>query len=195
MSDRDGGACGKTAHMKVLAISGSLRVASLNSLLLRAIARVAPEDLAVEVYAGLGTLPLFNPDLEAALPAPVADLRDRIRSSAAVLIASPEYAHGVSGPMKNALDWMVGNDSFVNKPVAVLNTSPRATLARAALLETLIAMSARIAYDACITIPLLGSGFSEEEVVGKRETVRNLREVLLGLRSLAGSGTSSLLTQ
>ena len=59
-------------------------------------------------------------------------------ASDALVIASPEYAHGVSGVIKNALDWMVGNESFVNKPVALFNTSPRAKHAQAALRETLI---------------------------------------------------------
>jgi chromate reductase, NAD(P)H dehydrogenase (quinone) len=180
--------------MRVLAVSGSLRVASLNSMLLRAMARVAPADFAVQLYTGLATLPLFNPDLETDPPAPVGDLRDRIMSSSAVIIASPEYAHGVSGPLKNALDWMVGNEAFVNKPVAVLNTSPRATLARAALLETLETMSARIAHDACITVPLLGIGFTEDALVAAPGIVSDLREALRALQTLARFGASGVPT-
>jgi chromate reductase, NAD(P)H dehydrogenase (quinone) len=160
--------------------------------LLRAMARLAPADVAVELYTGLATLPQFNPDLEADLLAPVRDLRDRIMSSSAVIIASPEYAHGVSGPLKNALDWMVGNESFVNKPVAVLNTSPRATLACAALLETLETMSARIAHDACITVPLLGRGFTEDALVAEPGIVSNLRAALRALQSLARLGAPGL---
>ena len=60
--------------MKILAISGSLRVASLNSTLLRAVARLAPADINVVLYRGLSDLPLFNPDIEASDPQPVADL-------------------------------------------------------------------------------------------------------------------------
>ena len=48
-----------------------------------------------------------------------------MREADALLIASPEYAHGVSGVMKNALDWLVGDEAFVGKPVALVNTSPR----------------------------------------------------------------------
>jgi NAD(P)H-dependent FMN reductase len=111
--------------MRVLAISGSLRAASLNSALLRATARIAPPDFEVRVFDGIGALPLFNPDLENSDPAPVAKLREQLLADA-VLIASPEYAHGVTAIIKNALDWMVGNESFVNKPVALFNASPRA---------------------------------------------------------------------
>jgi chromate reductase, NAD(P)H dehydrogenase (quinone) len=150
----------------ILAISGSLRAASLNSMLLRAVKRLAPSDIHVDLYHGLGALPLFNADLEAlGPPAAVVELRSRIISSHAVLIASPEYAHGVSGVIKNALDWMVGNESFVNKPVGLLNASPRASIAQAALRETLITMSARVVPAACVTLSILGSGLDEEAIV------------------------------
>ncbi len=151
--------------MRILAISGSLRSASLNTALLRATARVAPPGTDVVLYRGLGDLPLFNPDLAATEPGPVVALREQILASDALLIASPEYAHGVTGAIKNALDWMVGNESFVNKPVALLNASPRATHAQAALRETVSTMSARLVEAACITVPLLGSGLSEDEIV------------------------------
>lgn len=151
--------------MKILAISGSLRQASLNTALLRAVARIAPPGIEVTLYRGLGDLPLFNPDIEATEPAPVVFLREQILASDALLIASPEYAHGVTGAIKNALDWMVGNESFVYKPVALLNASPRATHAQAALRETVATMSARIVDGACITVPILGSGLSEDDMV------------------------------
>jgi len=148
--------------VKILAISGSLRKASLNSALLRVTARIAPPDIQVLLCPGLGDLPLFNPDSEFPSPASVARLREQILASDALLIASPEYAHGVTGALKNALDWMVGNETFVNKPIALLNTSPRATHAQAALRETLITMSARMVEAASLTVPLLGSRLGEE---------------------------------
>ncbi len=151
--------------MNILALSGSLRAASNNTMLLRAVARLAPEGIRVVVYPGLGELPLFNPDIEFPHPPPVADLKVSINAADAVLIASPEYAHGVTGVIKNALDWMVGNESFVQKPVALLNASARATHAHAALLETLTMMSARVIESACITIPLLGSDMTEDDLV------------------------------
>src|SRR5699024_3230742 len=159
-------------------ISGSLRAVSLNTLLLRATARLAPAGVDVAPYPGLGSLPLFNPDIEASDPPPVADLRARIIAAAALLIASPEYAHGVTAVMKNALDWMVGNESFVQKPVALFNASPRANHAQAALRETIVTMSARIVEAACITVPLLGSGFSEDGVVHDSAMSASIRNAL-----------------
>ena len=158
------------ALTKILAISGSLRAASLNSMLLRTVKRLAPCDIEVDLYQGLGRLPLFNADLEAqGPPEVVAELRYRINSSNALLIASPEYAHGVSGVLKNALDWMVGNESFVNKPVGLLNASPRASIAQAALRETLATMSAQLVPAASITVSILGSGLDEEGIARQPE--------------------------
>lgn len=147
--------------MKLLAISGSLRAASTNTMLLRAAARLAPADMRIELYGELGTLPLFNPDIEASDPPPVARLRRQLIESDAVLIASPEYAHGVTGAMKNALDWMVGCEAFVDKPVVLFNASPRAVHAHAALREMVSVMSARIVDEASVTVPLLGASLDE----------------------------------
>src|SRR5689334_4588024 len=109
-------------------------------MLLRAVARMTPADMVVTLYDGIGEFPLFNPDKEEPQPRVIQDFRARLNAANGVLIASPEYAHGVTGVIKNALDWMVGCEAFVNKPVAIFNASPRATLAQAALKETLLAM-------------------------------------------------------
>lgn len=168
--------------MKILAISGSLRAASLNSALLRAAARIAPPEFDIELFRQLGDLPLFNPDLDAETIETVETLRRRIVVADALLIASPEYAHGITGAMKNALDWMVGNESFVRKPVALLNASPRARHAQAALRETVSTMSALVVDEASITLPVLGSGLDEDAIVRHTE----IRAALLGaLHTLA----------
>lgn len=168
--------------MKILAISGSLRKASMNTALLRAVVRIAPADMQVMLYHRLGELPLFNPDIETPEPVPVARLREHILDSDALLIASPEYAHGVTGVIKNALDWMVGNESFVNRPVALLNASPRARHAQAALRETITTMSARIIDAACISVPLLGSGLNEDAIVQHPQINPALLAALIALK-------------
>lgn len=169
--------------MKILAISGSLRAASLNTALLRAAARLAPADIAVELFGGLGNLPLFNPDIEATEPAVVANFRAQLLAADAVLIASPEYAHGITGAMKNALDWMVGCEVFVHKPVALLNASPRAVHAQASLKEILSVMSARIVEEASITLPIIGSGLDEVGIVSHPEISIALPEALCALQA------------
>lgn len=98
----------------------------------------------VHLYEGLGNLPLFNQDIESDEPRAVMQLQTAICRADAVLFASPEYAHGISGVLKNALDWMVSNGVLVGKPVALWNASPRASHALAALRETLKVMAVRL---------------------------------------------------
>lgn len=122
--------------MHVLALSGSLRAASINSALLPTAARLAPPEVEVTICSVIGDLPLFNPDLDAQQFAAVQHLHQQVAQADALLIASPEYAHGVTGAIKNALDWLVACEAFVNKPVAVLNASPRAHIAEADMAST-----------------------------------------------------------
>lgn len=164
---------------KILAISGSLRTASSNTAVLRAASKLAPEGVVITVYDGLGNLPLFNPDLEGAEPPSVTGFRACLRASDGVLIASPEYAHGVTGVIKNALDWVVGGEEFVNKPVALLNASPRATHAQAALTETITVMSAHIVAEASITVSLLGKNLDAAGIVSHSEISGALRAAIV----------------
>lgn len=150
--------------IRILAISGSLRAVSSNTALLRAATTLGPEGVEISLYGGLGTLPHFNPDLEGAEPPSVLDFRAQLQSADGVLISSPEYAHGVPGVLKNALDWVVGSGELVGKPVALLNASPRATHAQAALTEILTTMDARVVNEASRTLALLGSGLDETSI-------------------------------
>jgi NAD(P)H-dependent FMN reductase len=167
--------------VKVLALCGSLRAASLNSALLRATARLAPAGISVRVFPSLGSLPLFNPDLENDAPDVVVDFRAQIAGADALIIASPEYAHGVTGTIKNALDWLVSFEPFANKPVAVFNASPRAHHADLALRETLKTMAALIVEPASITIPILGSQLNEDGMVSDASVAPRIRTALQAL--------------
>jgi NAD(P)H-dependent FMN reductase len=168
--------------IRLLALSGSLRAASYNSALLRAAARLVPAGTTVELYEGIGRLPAFNPDLDSGLddklPPAVAGLRTHVGEADGLLIASPEYAHGVSGIMKNALDWLVAGEEFVHKPVALFNASPRASHAYAALRETVVTMNARLVPEASIALPLLGSGLDADGIVANPELSRPLAAAL-----------------
>jgi len=167
--------------MRVLAISGSLRAASINSALLRAAARLAPPEVEITLLSGIGELPLFNLDLELQLPPQVAGLRAEVAAADALLIASPEYAHGVTGTIKNTLDWLVGFEAFVYKPVAVLNVSPRAHHADSALRETLKTMSAVIVEAASVSIPLLGVNLTESGMMESQSVSQAIRASLAAL--------------
>ena len=166
--------------IKILAISGSLRAASHNTAVLAAANRLAPASVTIDLFDGLGKLPFFNSDLETPehLPAEVAAFRHAVGTADGILISSPEYARGVSGVMKNALDWLVGSAEFPGKPVAFINTSPRATHALAALTLTLETMSANLIRDASITLPLLGTVNDAESIAANPELAQPLRSAL-----------------
>ena len=165
--------------MRLLAISGSLRAASSNTAVLQAAARLAPSGVTVELYQRLGELPHFNPDFDTErLPASVAELRAEIGAVDGILISSPEYARGVPGSLKNALDWLVGSFEYPNKFVALINVSPRATHAQASLTITLETMSARIVTEASVTLALLGTSLGAEEIVSTPELAGPLRKAV-----------------
>jgi NAD(P)H-dependent FMN reductase len=165
--------------MRLLAISGSLRAGSSNTTVLEAAARLAPPNVAIELYQQLGELPHFNPDFDnERLPAIVGRFRTLIGAVDGLLISSPEYARGVPGTLKNALDWLVGSFEFPNKFVALINVSPRATHAPASLTTTLETMSARIVAEASVTLPLLGTSLGAEEIVANAELAEPLRRAM-----------------
>ena len=164
--------------INILAISGSLRASSINTLFLNALSQIAPDGMEISLYQGLGSLPLFNPDLEGNEPVAVQKYRAGLQTADGIIIASPEYAHGITGSIKNALDWVVTSGEFVYKPVVLYNTSPRASLAYAALKETVSVMDARIVEQACINIPLLGSKLDIDDIVSHPDFVPRLRHSL-----------------
>jgi NAD(P)H-dependent FMN reductase len=173
--------------LNVLALCGSLRKASINAALLRAAARLARPGADIEIADWLGRLPLFNPDLEDVIddvevPRAVQALRLAVDAADAILIASPEYAHGVSGTLKNALDWLVSFEPFIHKPVAVLNASPRAHHADDALRETLRTMSAGLVGGSSFALPLLGAGLGEDAMAGSPAVADLAAQVVAALR-------------
>jgi chromate reductase, NAD(P)H dehydrogenase (quinone) len=111
--------------MQILALSGSLREGSYNTALVRAAADVAPVGVAVELYEGLGLLPLYDQDLDEGhveTPEAVVDLRERIEGADALLVVTPEYNGSIPGVLKNAIDWASARhrgSSLRNKTVAI----------------------------------------------------------------------------
>ena len=144
--------------MRFLAISGSLRAGSSNTTLLEAARLVAPSEVEVVLWDGLAELPAFNPDLDTIegdkLPAAAARLRALVWSADGILICSPEYAHGIPGSLKNALDWLVGSVEFPFKPVALLKANSHSVHAQAQLVEVLTTMNARLVEEASVTVLL-----------------------------------------
>ena len=165
--------------LRLLAISGSLRARSSNTSLLRLAIDVAPDDVEIVMYDGLATLPHFNPDDDVDVPpAPVLALRAQVGEADGLLFCSPEYAHGVPGSLKNALDWLVASVELPHKPVALLNASAWATHAQASLVETLTVMSTRIVHDACVTIPVARGDVAADGTIESGEIRQGVRAAL-----------------
>jgi chromate reductase len=168
--------------IRILAISGSLRAASSNTALLGATRALAPEGVEITLYGGLATLPHFNPDLDdldaGIAPPEVTNFRARLEASDGVLISSPEYAHGVPGAMKNAIDWVVSSGEIYEKPVALLNASMGATHAYESLAETLTTADADIVWEASVRVGLSTNRIDEAGIVSSPELSGVLRVAL-----------------
>jgi NAD(P)H-dependent FMN reductase len=164
--------------IRLLAISGSLRTGSSNTTFLRAAAMLAPKGVEIKIYKGLSALPHFNPDLEGAEPPVVKDFSVQVGAADGIIISSPEYAHGIPGVLKNALDWLVGGFAFINKPVALFNASPRSTYAIASLTEIITIMSGRIIPEACLSVPLQELHLDEAGIVTHAEIADMIRKAL-----------------
>jgi NAD(P)H-dependent FMN reductase len=141
--------------MKVLAISGSLKSDSTNAALLRAAAAIAPAGMGFTCFdREIGDLPHFRPDLDeegSTPPLAVAGLRALVADADGILVSCPEYAHGVPGSFKNALDWLVSTEVLSGKPLALLMASPSgAPHAWAALAPTLRVMGADMVFEASL---------------------------------------------
>jgi chromate reductase, NAD(P)H dehydrogenase (quinone) len=113
--------------MRILAVSGSLREGSFNTSLLRAALEAAPEGVELELWEGIGELPLYDEDLETDdVPESVRRMREDWAAADAILFATPEYNGSVPGGLKNAIDWTSRprlEAVLRNKPAAVVGAS------------------------------------------------------------------------
>jgi chromate reductase len=135
----------------IIGLSGSLRGASFNSMLLRAASQVAAPETTVEI-ASLRGIPLYDGDIEAAegIPKPVEELKSRIAAADGLLIVTPEYNNSIPGVLKNAIDWLSRPPKdiqkvFGDRPVAVMGATPGQSgtaLAQAAWLPVLRTLGA-----------------------------------------------------
>ena len=110
----------------ILGFAGSSRKSSYNKALLRAAVELKPKDAELEIFS-IDGIPLFNQDLEAQMPEKVKQFKAKIRAADAILIATPEYNYSMPGVLKNAIDWAsrpYGDNSFEDKPVAIMGASP-----------------------------------------------------------------------
>jgi chromate reductase len=175
--------------MRILAISGSLKPTSTNSALLRAAAAIADPAAEFTFFdQQIEEIPHFRPDLdEDGMPPPpaVADFRSLLARSDGLVISCPEYAHGVPGSFKNALDWIVSSGELTNKPTLLLMAGPGgARQAWAALAPTLRVMGCNLVHEA--TLVVAKRHFDERGRLGDAELEAEVRRGLEALTAAIG---------
>lgn len=161
---------------RILGIPGSLRANSSATAVLRQAANLLPANAVFTLYEGTGQLPHFD-DTEI-VPEPVLQFRQLLAESDGVIICTPEYAFGVPGTLKNALDWTVGTGEFVNKPVALITASSVGKNAHAALLLTLSAISANIPGSSALLIPFIRARLDDQGIINDVALLQSLQQLI-----------------
>ena len=183
---------------KILGLAGSLRHASFNRGLIRAARELAPEGVTVEPYEGLDEIPFFNQDVEAqGDPAPVKELKEKIREADAVLIATPEYDYAIPGVLTNALDWALRSPSPLrHKPVGIVGASPGSVgtaRGQMVLRQILLHAPAYVLPEPQMLISYSRQRFDENGNLTDEETRERMRRFLAALvewtERLSGSKT------
>lgn len=166
--------------INILAISGSLKSTSANTNILRAIGENAPQNVRVSIFEGLDKLPHFNPELTIDIES-VNDLRQQLRAADGVIFSTPEYAFGVPGVLKNALDWVVSSGELNEKPAAAISASPLYSggdKALASLLLTLTALGANMGVGSSLSIANIKSKITDTGEITSDETITELKIIL-----------------
>lgn len=137
----------------LLALSGSLRSESKNSQILHHLKEKFEGKVQINIFDAIAELPHFNPDIEFSSDSVVFQWRKSLIEADAILISTPEYAHGIPGSLKNALDWVVGSGELMDKKVGILYSSTsEALFVQEQLIEVLRTMSARVSRDWCFKL-------------------------------------------
>ena len=162
--------------IKIVAISGSLRPSSSASAVLRVVAGLVSSQVDFNIFTGLGEIPPFNDSNE--VPIPVANFIEHIRKADGVFFCIPEYAFGVPGALKNALDWTVSSTAFSDKPVALITAASSGEKAHAALLLTLSALGTKISEGATLLISFVRSKLNENGEVDDIPTLNAIKKLI-----------------
>jgi chromate reductase len=170
--------------VKILGISGSLREGSSNTTLLKLAAENAPAEVELEIFRGLDGLPFFSPELDVDPPEAVTAFRTKLKEADGILISTPEYAFGMPGSLKNALDWTVSSGEFAGKTVAALSASPTSAggdKAHAALLMTLQAMASEVVAAASMPMPRIYKRLNAQGEVLDPSLTEQMKKIMMEL--------------
>lgn len=166
----------------VVAISGSLKESSSNTAILKTIGEVASKKVDFRIYDGIGKLPFFNPDTDNEnVTESVTHFRSALRQANAIIICTPEYAFGIPGVLKNALEWLVSSGEVYEKPVLTISASPGpqgGEKAHEALRLTLSALGAKLREDGKLTIPSLRSKMDQQNRIINETLLADLEDLV-----------------
>src|SRR5262245_44160692 len=165
--------------MNVLGICGSLRTASTNQRLLAAARTLMPQGADMHVTSYVARLPLFNPDVPPEDSAIVQEWAREMKAADGIVVSTPEYARGYPGALKNAFDWLVSTDAFVEKPFMLLNASARSTTGPQTLTTVLETMSGVHIASASTTVPLLGTKLEVADIVADPAMAAAIQQSML----------------
>ena len=168
---------------KIFALIGSTRHNSSNLQLVKAIRDWTQQEFSFTIFEGLASLPHFNPDIDPA-PGTIIQFRNAIREVDAVLICTPEYAMGVPGSLKNAIDWTVSSMEFSHKPVALITASTSGLKGHQSLLETLKVIEANITDETQLIVSHIKAKMDSNGNMVHEETVQKIRAVMNALKDL-----------
>ncbi len=152
---------------------------------------MTPEIFTIKIFEGLSEIPHFNPDLDLEIetaPKQVTDFRSELREADGVLICTPEYAMGVPGTLKNAIDWVVSSCELSHKPTALITASSLGHKGHASLLETLKIIECNVTDDTQLVIPHAKTKVSNDYKITDENTLAEIKK-LIGAFSSILAGT------
>lgn len=170
---------------KIIALCGSTRAQSTNLNYINAFAELTRDTFEISLYPNLSDLPHFNPDHDTELaPAVVQDFRAQLKQAQGILICTPEYAMGVPGTLKNAIDWTVSSMEFSHKPTALITASSLGQKAHASLQETLKIIEAAITPQTQLLISHAKTKINEAGILTDAATVDEMKALAKALYKL-----------
>lgn len=173
----------KDKTISILAISGSLNPTSSNNNIIKTIKNLAPANVIIKIWKSLDELPHFNPSTKEEIIS-VNNFRHQIKDADAVIFSTPEYAFGVPGVLKNALDWLVFSGEMNEKPVSAISASPLYTggdKALASLLLTLTALGTNRKSNSSLSIGNIKNKMNEAGEITDEETINSLQIIFTAL--------------
>jgi len=178
--------------MEILSISGSVRKGSFNTALLKAVSTLSPSHVNIKLFESINDIPVFNPEIsEENFPKPVNTLISQIRESDGLVISCPEYAHGISGVLKNLLDWLVVSDAVVLKPIIITTVSTSGlggVRSFSSLVQILSAMNSNVVIDGSLCVPYASAKFNDALILEDPITIKAIEVSLLALERAISSG-------